>query len=106
MVAVFADHWRRCGVTARVRATNADRHRQPESVRCQPNCPRLSWLLTGYGDIAPTTPLAQMVVVWEAVIGQAYLTIIVARLVGLHLGLSPVFRGTSHQRSSSESHRD
>lgn len=39
----------------------------------------------GYGDISPIRPFAQMLVTWEAILGQAYLTILVARLVGLHL---------------------
>lgn len=39
----------------------------------------------GYGDIVPESDLAQMFAVSEAVIGQLYLTIFVARLVGLYL---------------------
>jgi len=39
----------------------------------------------GYGDIVPQSDLAQMFAVAEAVIGQLYLTIFVARLVGLYL---------------------
>jgi hypothetical protein len=41
----------------------------------------------GYGDIQPVTRLARMVSVLEAVIGQLYLVILVARLVGLHTAL-------------------
>lgn len=40
----------------------------------------------GYGDITPRSDLAQMAAVSEAVIGQLYLTIFVARLVGLYVG--------------------
>ncbi len=40
----------------------------------------------GYGDISPRSDLAQMFAVSEAVIGQLYLTIFVARLVGLYVG--------------------
>lgn len=40
----------------------------------------------GFGDISPVSPFAQMLTMWEAVIGQVYLTILVARLVGLHVG--------------------
>ena len=40
----------------------------------------------GYGDIVPQSDLAQMFAVSEAVIGQLYLTIFVARLVGLYVG--------------------
>lgn len=39
----------------------------------------------GYGDISPTTPLTQYLVYIEALIGQFYLTILVASLVGSHL---------------------
>lgn len=39
----------------------------------------------GFGDISPVRPFAQMLVMWEALLGQAYLTILVARLVGLHI---------------------
>jgi len=40
----------------------------------------------GYGDIAPVGDLAQMFAVAEALIGQLYLTIFVARLVALYVG--------------------
>jgi hypothetical protein len=38
----------------------------------------------GYGDIQPVTPLARLVSVLEAVVGQLYLVVLVARLVGLY----------------------
>jgi len=41
----------------------------------------------GYGDIQPVTPLARMVSVVEAVVGQIYLVVLVARIVGLHTAL-------------------
>lgn len=41
----------------------------------------------GYGDITPATDLAEMLCVSEAIIGQLYLTIFVARLVALYAGL-------------------
>ncbi len=41
----------------------------------------------GYGDITPTSELAQMFAVSEAIIGQLYLTIFMARLIGLFVGL-------------------
>ena len=44
----------------------------------------------GYGDITAITLEARMVLGVEAVIGQLYLAILVARLVGLHIsGKSP-----------------
>lgn len=39
----------------------------------------------GYGDIIPATTMARELVTAEAVLGQVYLTMIVARLVGMHL---------------------
>jgi len=43
----------------------------------------------GYGDIAPRADLAQMFAVAEAVTGQLYLTIFVARLVALYVRRQP-----------------
>ena len=42
----------------------------------------------GFGDITPVGHTAQMLTMWEAIAGQAYLTILVARLVGLHVSAS------------------
>ncbi len=39
----------------------------------------------GYGDIVPVSSYARSLAISEAVIGQLYLTILVARLVGLHI---------------------
>ena len=39
----------------------------------------------GYGDMAPVTTVAQTLATTEALIGQVYLTILVARLVGMFL---------------------
>jgi voltage-gated potassium channel len=39
----------------------------------------------GYGDIVPQTGAARMVTIAEAVLGQLYLTVLVARLVGMHI---------------------
>jgi voltage-gated potassium channel len=41
----------------------------------------------GYGDIQPVTAYARLVSVMEAVVGQLYLVVLVARLVGLHTAL-------------------
>ena len=43
----------------------------------------------GYGDISPAQPVAAMFAGAEAAIGQMYVGIMVARLVGLHLMESP-----------------
>jgi voltage-gated potassium channel Kch len=37
----------------------------------------------GYGDLVPATPAMRGLAVFEAVIGQLYLALLVARLVGL-----------------------
>jgi hypothetical protein len=42
----------------------------------------------GYGEIAPTAPMSQMLAWTEAVVGQLYLAILIARLVGLHIAYS------------------
>jgi hypothetical protein len=39
----------------------------------------------GYGDIAPASPGARMFTMLEAIVGQVYLTVFVARLVGLSI---------------------
>lgn len=39
----------------------------------------------GYGDIVPVSSSAKLLAIFEVVLGQIYLTILVARLVGLHL---------------------
>ena len=39
----------------------------------------------GYGDITPASPVSQTLAWLEAVVGQLYLAILVARLVGLHI---------------------
>jgi hypothetical protein len=45
----------------------------------------LSTLTTlGYGDIVPTSSVTRMLACTEAVLGQLYLTVLVARLVGLY----------------------
>jgi hypothetical protein len=39
----------------------------------------------GYGDITPTTEIARSVTILEAVIGQLYMVVLVAWLVGMHV---------------------
>jgi len=39
----------------------------------------------GYGEIVPLSPVARMCAVSQAVMGQLYLAVLVARLVGLHI---------------------
>jgi voltage-gated potassium channel Kch len=40
----------------------------------------------GYGDISPAMPAARMLCSFEAVIGQLFVAIFIARLVSLHIG--------------------
>ena len=47
----------------------------------------------GYGDIQPVTRFARMLSALEAIVGQLYLVILVARLVGLHTALESAKRG-------------
>lgn len=42
----------------------------------------------GYGDIVPAAPVARMLACLEALTGNLYLTVLVARLVGLHISES------------------
>ena len=44
----------------------------------------------GYGDITPLTPPARSFAFMEAIIGQIYLAVLVARLVGLHIAYAMV----------------
>ena len=39
----------------------------------------------GYGDILPATPIARGLAVFEAIFGQLYLAVMVARLVSLRI---------------------
>jgi hypothetical protein len=39
----------------------------------------------GYGDIVPATRLVQMLAVLEAVTGQMFLAVYIARLLGMHM---------------------
>lgn len=39
----------------------------------------------GYGDVAPHTDIARMLAAGEAVIGQLFIAVLIARLVGMHI---------------------
>ncbi len=43
----------------------------------------------GYGDFAPTHPLTHALVTAEALLGQVYVTVLIARLVALHITHNP-----------------
>ena len=51
----------------------------------------------GYGDMVPRSPIARTMAALEAVMGQIYLAVLVARLVGLHIvhGLDSQSRGSN-----------
>ncbi|HMF13670.1 MAG TPA: potassium channel family protein, partial [Gemmataceae bacterium] len=42
----------------------------------------------GYGDIVPVSPIARTLASLEAITGQLFLAVLVARLVGLHIAES------------------
>jgi hypothetical protein len=46
----------------------------------------------GYGDVVPSSPPARMFAALEAIMGQLYLAVLVARLVGLHISQSTLAR--------------
>jgi hypothetical protein len=54
----------------------------------------------GYGDIVPVSPVARMLACVEAITGQLYLTVLVARLVGLHIAESS--GGESYGKSGTQ----
>jgi len=47
----------------------------------------------GYGDITPVSPQARSLAVLEAVMGQLYLAVTIARLVGIHISQSRLKEG-------------
>ncbi|MCU7959570.1 MAG: hypothetical protein KZQ58_06135 [gamma proteobacterium symbiont of Bathyaustriella thionipta] len=47
----------------------------------------------GYGDITPLSNAARIQVYLEALLGQLYLTVLIARLVGQHISQSSNLRG-------------
>jgi hypothetical protein len=57
----------------------------------------------GYGDIVPTAPLSRMLASVEAVAGQLYLAVLVARLVGLHIAHS-IEQGPSTEKEKVSGH--
>ena len=42
-------------------------------------------LTVGYGDITPHLPLAKLLAILEGFLGQVYLVVLIARLVGMHV---------------------
>lgn len=58
----------------------------------------------GYGDIVPVVPISQTLAAVEAVTGQLYLAVLVARLVGMHTALSLERNG--HQSETTDGSED
>jgi hypothetical protein len=67
---------------------------QPDAISFSVSPPVLSQIVyfsfttlttLGYGDITPTSWIARNLTILEATIGQIFLTVLIARLVGLHL---------------------
>ena len=54
----------------------------------------------GYGDIVPVSPSARALATLEALTGQLYLTVLVARLVGLHITHASRRRSAEDQEKS------
>ena len=54
----------------------------------------------GYGDIVPVSPTARSLATLEALTGQLYLTVLVARLVGLHITHASRRRSAEDQEKS------
>jgi hypothetical protein len=54
----------------------------------------------GYGDISPQSPFAQALANLEAILGQIYLVVLVARLVGIQVaqGVSAAIAGSPPPR--------
>jgi hypothetical protein len=53
----------------------------------------------GYGDIVPVAPSVRALATLEAITGQLYLTVLVARLVGLHITHSSQRRSEDQEES-------
>jgi voltage-gated potassium channel len=60
----------------------------------------------GYGDIVPTLPQTRVLAVAEALSGQLYLAILVARLVGLRTSPASSSSGPAAGQSISRAHTD
>jgi hypothetical protein len=56
----------------------------------------ISLTTVGYGDITPRMPAARSFAMLEGLLGQIYMAVLVARLVGLHASRPAASRGSSH----------
>jgi hypothetical protein len=53
----------------------------------------------GYGDISPVKPFARILCIIEAIIGQLYLVVLVARLVSQHIAHSKPIKAVNSKGS-------
>ncbi len=73
------------GETAAFREHDLDMHIQDDSLPTFLYFSFVTLTTLGYGDIQPVNPIARLCAGAQALVGQLYLTILVARLVGLHI---------------------
>jgi hypothetical protein len=57
----------------------------------------------GYGDILPLSRAARMLAVSEATTGVLYMSVLIARLVGMYSTVTPIQEESARDRSSSNS---
>ena len=50
----------------------------------------------GYGDITPTSRFSQSIAALEAILGQFFLAVMIARLVGMHIAHATLKAGKLH----------
>jgi voltage-gated potassium channel len=58
----------------------------------------------GYGDILPVSRAARMLAILEATTGVLYMSVLIARLVGMYSTVTPIQDKSDTDRSSSDSH--
>jgi hypothetical protein len=57
----------------------------------------------GYGDILPVSRVARMLAITEATTGVLYMSVLIARLVGIYSTVTPIKEESARDRSSSSS---
>jgi hypothetical protein len=57
----------------------------------------------GYGDILPVSRVARMLAITEATTGVLYMSVLIARLVGMYSTVTPIQEESARDRSSSSS---
>ena len=59
----------------------------------------------GYGDILPVSRVARMLAIMEATTGVLYMSVLIARLVGMYSTVTPIRDDSDTERSSSGSNK-